>query len=404
MYKLLLASAALLVATASAEVFFQESFGDGWEDRWVVSKHSDDYGKWDVTAGKYYNDAEEDKGLHTTQNAKFYAISGRFDDFSNKDKELYVQFVVKHEQNIDCGGGYVKLFPASLDQEDMHGESPYNVMFGPDICGQGTRKVHVILNYKGENVQTKKSIPCKFDEASHLYTLVLKPDNTYEVRIDGEKVEGGSIEEDFDMLPPKMIKDPSVSKPEDWVDEKEIPDPEDEKPEDWDQPEHIPDPDAEKPEDWDDEMDGEWEPPMIPNPEYKGEWKPRMIPNPEYKGEWEHPMIENPEYEPNDSLYAYDSFGVLGFDLWQVKAGTIFDDVLITDDSSAVDAAVEHFKQRAEGEAAMKKAEEEAEAAKKAAEEAAAKAQEAEEEDDEDEDEEEDDEEEDEDEEAHDEL
>lgn len=38
---------------------------------------------------------------------------------------------------------------------------------------------------------------------------------------------------------------------------------------DWDKPEHIPDPDAKKPEDWDDEMDGEWEPPMIQNPEYK---------------------------------------------------------------------------------------------------------------------------------------
>ena len=41
---------------------------------------------------------------------------------------------------------------------------------------------------------------------------------------------------------------------------------------DWDKPEYIPDPDAEKPEDWDEDMDGEWEPPMIPNPEYKGQW------------------------------------------------------------------------------------------------------------------------------------
>ena len=39
-----------------------------------------------------------------------------------------------------------------------------------------------------------------------------------------------------------------------------------------------------QPEDWDDEMDGEWEPPMIDNPEYKGEWKPRQIDNPAYKG------------------------------------------------------------------------------------------------------------------------
>ena len=38
---------------------------------------------------------------------------------------------------------------------------------------------------------------------------------------------------------------------------------------DWDKPEHIPDPDAKKPEDWDEEMDGEWEPPVIQNPEYK---------------------------------------------------------------------------------------------------------------------------------------
>lgn len=38
---------------------------------------------------------------------------------------------------------------------------------------------------------------------------------------------------------------------------------------DWDKSENIPDPDAKKPDDWDDEMDGEWEPPMITNPEYK---------------------------------------------------------------------------------------------------------------------------------------
>lgn len=38
---------------------------------------------------------------------------------------------------------------------------------------------------------------------------------------------------------------------------------------DWDKPQNIPDPDAKKPDDWDDEIDGEWEPPMIDNPDYK---------------------------------------------------------------------------------------------------------------------------------------
>ena len=43
-------------------------------------------------------------------------------------------------------------------------------------------------------------------------------------------------------------------------------------PQDYDKPEHIADPDAEKPEDWDDDVDGEWEAPMIDNPDFKV-WK-----------------------------------------------------------------------------------------------------------------------------------
>lgn len=87
--------------------------------------------------------------------------------------------------------------------------------------------------------------------------------------IDNEEVESGELEADWSFLPPKKIKDPSQSKPTDWDDKPTIDDPNDKKPEDWDKPEHIPDPEAVKPEDWDDEMDGEWEAPMIDNPDYK---------------------------------------------------------------------------------------------------------------------------------------
>lgn len=64
------------------------------------------------------------------QDARFYGISTKFEPFSNKDSPLVIQFSVKHEQNIDCGGGYLKVFDCSLDQKDMHGESPYLIMFG----------------------------------------------------------------------------------------------------------------------------------------------------------------------------------------------------------------------------------------------------------------------------------
>lgn len=119
---------------------------------------------------------------------------------------MIIQFSVKHEQDIDCGGGYLKVFDCKLDQKDMHGESPYEIMFGPDICGPGTKKVHVIFSYKGKNLLINKDIRCKDDVFSHLYTLVVNPDNTYEVLIDNEKVESGTLEADWEFLAPKKIK------------------------------------------------------------------------------------------------------------------------------------------------------------------------------------------------------
>lgn len=64
-----------------------------------------------------------------------------------------------------------------------------------------------------------------------MYTLIVNPDNTYEVKIDNKKVESGSLEDDWDFLPPKKIKDPEAKKPEDWDDREKIPDPDDKKPE-----------------------------------------------------------------------------------------------------------------------------------------------------------------------------
>lgn len=87
-------------------------------------------------------------------------------------------------------------------------------------------------------------------------------------------------------------------------------------------------------------MDGDWEPPLIPNPEYKGEWTQKKIPNPDYKGKWSPPKIPNPEYRPDPSLHAYNT-AYIGFDLWQVKSGSIFDNIIITDDIEAATSFAE---------------------------------------------------------------
>merc|ERR1711865_894053 len=201
------------------------------------------------------------------------------------------------------------------------------------------------------------------NELTHLYTLTVKPDNTFDVSIDGVSVEAGSLAEGW-----KFLK------------EKEVDDPEDKKPEDYDDiPAKLADPKATKPDDWDDESDGEWEAPQIDNPDFKGSWSAKRIANPAYKGVWAPKKIANPEYVDDDTLYSYDSFAFVGIDVWQVKSGTIFDTLLIPDDVAVATAAAEKIKASQDVEKAAKKvaddkkAEEDAAAAKKAEEESAAK-------------------------------
>merc|ERR1711948_66552 len=146
----------------------------------------------------------------------------------------------------------------------------------------------------------------------------------------------------------------------DWVEDAMMDDPEDKKPDDWVEEKRIMDAEAKKPDDWDDEEDGEWEAPMKDNPAYKGEWYVKRISNPAYKGLWEAKKIANPEYEDDDALYKYADFGFIGFDLWQVKGGTIFDNVIITDDQSEADAFAKKWKALSEVEKAKKKEEEDA--------------------------------------------
>merc|ERR1711988_1406819 len=247
--------------------------------------------------------------------SKFFGISAAFDSFSNEGKELIVQYQAKYEKDIECGGGYLKIGPKMDDPSKFGDPTAYNIMFGPDNCGYNKR-THLIFNYDGKNVLKKSDLSYKQDNegTSHLYTLIVKPDNTCRVEVDQEKLYEGSIKEDWEVLKPKKVSDPEDKKPDDWADDS-----------------MIDDPDDKKPEDWDDEEDGEWEAPMKDNPDFKGEWFVKRISNPAYKGVWSAREIDNPEFKDDDTVYEYADFGFIGFDLWQVKGGTIFDNVIITD-------------------------------------------------------------------------
>lgn len=129
---------------------------DGWEDRWVKSdwkKDDNTAGEWNHTSGKWNGDADDkgeastlplrirfvlfgmcqfysdllsvNPGIQTSEDYRFYAISAQYPEFSNKDKTLVLQFSVKHEQKLDCGGGYVKLLGGDVDPKKFGGETPY---------------------------------------------------------------------------------------------------------------------------------------------------------------------------------------------------------------------------------------------------------------------------------------
>ena len=321
----------LLASLATATVYFEERFGSPdalklWKTPKTPLKNKE---------GQEYPLGEfvvRDGVLVTTEDSRYYALTRKLSKpFSNEGKTLVVQLTVRHPQQLDCGGGYIKLLAEGVDQDTFNAETPYLLMVGPDICGTD-RRVHFILAHNGKYYQIKKDIRATADKLTHLYTFVLNPDQTYEVHVDQEKVAFGTLQDDWDIILPKRIPDPKATKPEDWDDRKEIDDPEDKRPADWDsEPEFIIHKDAKKPADWDDEMDGEWKAPKKRNPAFKGEWKPRKIANPTYQGEWTAPLIDNPEHVPNEKAYVLGNIGAVGFDLWQVKSGSHFDNILITD-------------------------------------------------------------------------
>lgn len=85
-------------------------------------------------------------------------------------------------------------------------------MFGPDICGTQTKKLHVILSYQGQNYPIKKDLECETDKLTHFYTFILRPDATYSILIDNRERDSGSMYTDWDILPPRKLKDVNAKK------------------------------------------------------------------------------------------------------------------------------------------------------------------------------------------------
>lgn len=368
---------------------FFEQFTDDWLSRWAPShakkqdsKSDEDWayvGEWAVEEPRVLKAIIGDKGLVVKNAAAHHAISAKFPDtIDNKGKTLVVQYEVKLQDGLECGGAYMKLLQdnKALHAEEFSNASPYVIMFGPDKCG-ATNKVHFIFKHKNpktgeyEEKHLNAAPMARIEKLTNLYTLIVKPDQSFQIRINGEAIKNGSLLEDFSppVNPEKLIDDETDKKPEDWVDQARIPDPDATKPDDWDEdapyeivdesatkpddwlddePAMIPDPEAEKPEDWDDEEDGDWVPPMVPNPKceeasgcgvweppmkkneaYKGKWTAPFIDNPLYKGAWAPRKIDNPNYFEDKTPADFEPMGAIGFEIWTMQPNVLFDNIFV---------------------------------------------------------------------------
>jgi Calreticulin family len=148
-----LATSALLASKAQAansDFFFLETFaqGDGVfsSGRWVKSKDPKytDQPLLVKTPKKTVEGFEDDKGLVLSQEMKHYGLSSKFPTpLDVKGKDLVIQYELKLEDTLACGGAYVKLPRATdgLNLELLNNDTPYTIMFGPDKCGSTNNKV-----------------------------------------------------------------------------------------------------------------------------------------------------------------------------------------------------------------------------------------------------------------------
>lgn len=374
-------------AQPTGDIFHFQSFqNEDYKNTWTPSKLENYSGVWQLRESAKPTGFPGEKMIYMSEGLKYYGLSTQFPEpLVLTDKTLVFQYEVRLEDSLNCGGAYMKLFGKdNYSPDTLSNETRYVIMFGPDKCGSNN-KVHFIFRHKNpisgevEEKHLKDSPSIETGKLNSLYTLIVRPDNSFEILINGNSVKQGNLLQDFvpPVNPPKEIDDPTDTKPSDWVDDETMDDPDAVKPEDWDEtqpefikdpakinppegwlvdePKFINDPEAQKPEDWDDDIHGEWEAPTIPNPKceaapgcgpyeapliknelYKGKWNPPKIPNPAYKGQWKPRQIPNPNYFEDAHPHNFPEIIGAGYELWTVDKNIGFSNVLITTDETVV--------------------------------------------------------------------
>jgi len=365
----------------TCDLLYYENFSDPFVlKRWVVTKHFRNTGKWAVEQSYPLQSRKGERAIVAKTKEKTHSISTVFPSpIYTPNETIVIQYEARAQFLYVCASMKLKVFvDPRFDPADMNNDTARILEFGPERCYNHNQTV---LNmFSGDVKHTlKDKIPVPVDEIVHLYTLVLRPNNTFEVLIDMKSMYNGSFIESFvpAFIEPELINDPNDIKPNNWVDEMFIIDESAVKPDDWDENEPktipdpkkkripfgwlvdeqtmIPDPNAKKPEEWNEGHLGEWkapmiknpkcmraigcgpyQPPEIPNPKYKGKWTKPLINNPRFIGQWKPKQINNPKYLGPQLPFSIPPIIGIGFDIWGAHHDIMITNVLISNNESII--------------------------------------------------------------------
>ncbi|EAY10552.1 Calreticulin family protein [Trichomonas vaginalis G3] len=352
----------------ACEPLFWDNFTDPFVmKRWIPSRSLYFSGRWSNDLSYPVVGRAKERGLVTVDKEKSSIISYKLPaPIYPMNETIVIQYEVRAQIIYHIFRTTLRIHTNDFDVYHQTNDTHGTIEFGPVHNEKKTKALlNFYINSNEDKHKIEKFIDIPVDEIPHLYTLIIRPDNTFEYMIDAMSFLNGTFTDSFKIpiVEPKMIDDPNDKKPSDWVDEEFIVDVNATKPDDWnesepefvpnprykdkpmgwreDEPEMIPDPKDPKPENWNEAVFGKykrrmiknpkcsigcgkWKQPMMKNKKYKGKWTPPLIKNPKYKGKWVPRKIPNPKFTHE---YNYSLPGITGFSF---NVWSFYHDILVT--------------------------------------------------------------------------
>ena len=145
--------------------------------------------------------------MKTVDPRKFYHISADMGKpINNRGKLLIISYTMKQEKEENHTMAAIKLWADGTDQKSINESTPYEISFGPNSGSTSTKRhFDYYMHFLNGTYQCKKMLHCIYDKYTHMFTLVIRPNNTAQILVDGEVIHENYLKEDFDVLGPRLV-------------------------------------------------------------------------------------------------------------------------------------------------------------------------------------------------------